>query len=180
MKLKRIFGFLVVGLVMSLCSVAFTSCSDDDDDDGVKSSNASIQLDGSVATFSYVGYLIEDDDDYAGIDIIFADFNLNKLSSMPAKGNMFTISIEGSFASIPTGTFSGSDYDLTLMYDYNFSSEDGDYYEEATNNGSMTISKDGGNYTISIPNMVLSDDYERNKISTSFSYTGGISKLNWY
>lgn len=176
---------LAIALTMSL-PLLFTSCSDDDDDDnggsGSGSSKVSLKIDGQKADFGYIYWntdpeLSHNGKTYYQLEFWSFDFYGKKI---PSKMSMFYIGFyaDGSESVLPTGTF--SDYDLSGALNASQSDPEGLYIEEdESKSGKLVISKDGGNYSITIdPLYILSGDDEAHLTTTptSLKYTGKLPK----
>ena len=94
----------------------------------------------------------------------------------------------GSPSELPVGTFSEDDYDLSGALDMTLDNEEGRYYvEEGSASSDLVITRDGNNYTISIPSLeiVYSDPKEVgsgrwNSTTVNWNYTGTVKKAPQY
>lgn len=176
---------LAMALTMSL-PLLFTSCSDDDDDtnggSGSGSSKVSLKIDGQKADFGYIYWNTDPENSHNGktyyqLEFWSFDFYGGKI---PSKMSMFVIGFyaDGSERTLPTGTF--SNYDLSGALNASQSDPEGLYFEEdESKSGKLIISKDGGNYSITIdPLYILSgnDEAHLTTTPTSLKYTGKLPK----
>lgn len=158
------------------------SCSDDDDKGG-ESTSASVSINGQSVNFSHACYAIATDGE---CEIMFSDFNMLG-GSWPQRGSMFMISVPTQNGTVPTGTFDNTKYDLTLVVNSDWNTEDYDYYfeEDYLKGGDLVISKNGSTYTITLDDMRLvgekgGEGGEMISVATSFSYTGTLPKADIY
>ena len=178
------FLMFAMALVMAL-PLALTSCSDDDDENGGSNgSKVSIKVEGQTATFGYVYWNIDDESSSLNngkhyYQLEFWDFNFYA-GKLPKKMSMFYLGFlaDGSTDVLPTGTF--SNYDLSGALNASQSDPEGLYFEEdESKSGKLIISKDGGNYSITIdPLYILSgnDEAHLTTTPTSLKYTGKLPK----
>ena len=111
-------------------------------------------------------------------------------SSFPSSYSVVYLSFDapGSPSELPVGTFSEDDYDLSGALDMTLDNEEGRYYvEEGSASSDLVITRDGNNYTISIPSLeiVYSDPKEVgsgrwNSTTVNWNYTGTVKKAPQY
>lgn len=162
---------------LALISGAVCSCSDDGDNNG--DTKASVSINGQDVNFPYAYYATASDGE---CEIMFSNFKMSG-NNMPKRYSMLMISVPAQNGSVPTGTFTNAEYDVTLMVNSDWESGNYDYYlEEAyQQGGNLVIDKDGGDYSITISNLRLEGETgsgEAVSVTSSFSYTGALQKVD--
>lgn len=171
MKIERFFSKLL--LVAVLCT--FCACSSDDDEDlntGGSGQGISLNIGGTNINLNNVYWASEaNDDNTTYYELQFMSFDMyayqegGDFSSFPSSYSVVYLSFDapGSPSELPVGTFSEDDYDLSGALDMTLDNEEGRYYvEEGSASSDLVITRDGNNYTISIPSLeiVYSDPKE--------------------
>ncbi len=170
---------MLLMVCLALFSGAVCSCSDDDGGSNGGGANALVSINGQDVKFSYAYYATASDGE---CEIMFSNFKMLG-NNMPKRYSMLMISVPAQNGSVPTGTFTNAEYDVTVMVNADWESENYDYYlEEAyQQGGNLVIGKDGDDYTISIGNLCLEGEKgsgEAVSVATSFSYTGALQKVD--
>lgn len=170
---------MLLMVCLALFCGAVCSCSDDDGGNDGGGANASVSVNGQEVKLSYAYYATASDGE---CEIIFSNFRMSG-NNMPKRYSMLMISVPAQNGSVPTGTFSNAEYDVTLMVNADWESENYDYYLDKAyqQGGNLVIGKDGGNYTISISDLRLEGEKgsgEAVSVATSFSYSGALQKVD--
>lgn len=197
MKIERFFSKLL--LVAVLCT--FCACSSDDDEDlntgGSGQGSISLNIGGTNINLNNVYWASEaNDDNTTYYELQFMSFDMyayqegGDFSSFPSSYSVVYLSFDapGSPSELPVGTFSEDDYDLSGALDMTLDNEEGRYYvEEGSASSDLVITRDGNNYTISIPSLeiVYSDPKEVgsgrwNSTTVNWNYTGTVKKASQY
>lgn len=187
----KIAKFLAM-MLMAMTVGTFCACSDDDDDDNGGSGKVTLDLGGYEADLNTVYWTV--DEDNAGGDgskfyqLEFYSYDFyNPGSSYPSSFSAVYISFmaNGSDSEIPAGTYSYGSYEVSGAVGASVSNPEGRYYvEEAPGSGSLVISKNGSDYTVTINPFVCAyaepqDDGSVDGYATAmtnFSYTGRINR----
>lgn len=173
---------LLAGLMLSaglLCG-----CSNEDGDNGGSTSgNNSIMVEKTKVTFKQPYYGHEGTD----CAILFPNFDMSKPEKMPKKYSMLAIYVPSNGNDIPLGTFKSGEYDVTLVVNSDWETENFDYYLEEDEverpTGDLVINKNGSKYTITINELNLVGEKDGNdgdgtfSTTTSFKYSGSIKRL---
>lgn len=201
--------YLLSAMLIAACSLGFTACGDDNNDDnggnggngGGATTSATISSNEGSASYTHA-FFFSDNESSAGsygYEIEFSDFDFssyiiaNNWRGLPKKASIASLYIktnQKAASGLPTGTFSTGSWAMSGAFnvplvDGDYEIQDGAWYFDATE-GSVTISKSGDIYTITINplNAVWkkrqsSSDNEYTKTS-SFVFKGKINDLTSY
>lgn len=196
MKIERFFSKLL--LVAVLCT--FCACSSDDDEDlntGGSGQGISLNIGGTKhqSQQCVLGFRGQRRQHH----LLRVAIHVVRYVRIPGRWRLFIIPVKlfsrlfifrcpGSPSELPVGTFSEDDYDLSGALDMTLDNEEGRYYvEEGSASSDLVITRDGNNYTISIPSLeiVYSDPKEVgsgrwNSTTVNWNYTGTVKKAPQY
>lgn len=151
-------------LLFALFSGVMMSCSSDDDEGGNGgggNASATINLEGTSARFNNVYWTSEAGMgegqgenlyqlEFYTFDVYGAMNGSGKIPSMFSTAYI-SFSASGSLTELPTGTYAYGDYELSGLIGATMSNPEGKFYlEEGRGSGSLSISKNGNNYNVSI------------------------------
>lgn len=188
----KIAKFLAM-MLMAVSVGTFCACSDDEDEGNGDSGNgATIDLGGYEADLNTVYWTIDEDETgsdgskFYQLEFYSYDF-YNAGSSYPStfSGIYISFMANGSDSEIPVGTYSYGSYEVSGAVGASVNNPEGRYYvEDAPGSGSLVISKNGNDYTVTISPLVCAyvDPQEGGSTGNyatatmNFSYTGRINR----
>lgn len=140
-----------------------------------------MSINGQNVNFSYAYCAVASDGE---CEIMFTNFKMTG-GNVPQRYSMLMISVPAQNGQVPAGTFNNTEYDVTLLVNSDWETENYDYYLEGAyrQGGSLIISKDGGAYTITLSDLRLEGERggeggEPVSVATSFSYMGALQKID--
>jgi len=164
-------------LVMGLAGAILVSCGDDEDEiesGGSSSSSGSasaVIVDGVTTAMSYGFY---DTQESGFLNMEFSNVNIKDPSgSMPAKMDVVTLTMRHDAKEIQEGNYkAGMEY-------WSMSPQSGSYYATGSGEVSVTIKKNGTNYSVTIPETEINLYQEGNeskvkKSKFKFNYNGNL------
>lgn len=154
-------------LIMVVTCSMMVSCSNEDGDETGGGGDKAIVVNGKVSKLNH-GYWEADEGE---VHMYFSNVDMLNMSSLPKKVEMLTMNIEGRATSIQTGT-----HRADIEY-WSVNPETNTYNASADGNVDVTITKNGSEYTITIPETTVryyegEDEYNYKTVPFTFSYTG--------
>lgn len=168
---KNLLNWMTIAMMVLVC-VGFTACGSDDDDNGGGGSK-STTVDGKSYGLGYGFWSAA----HGNLYLEFSNVDFLNMKSVPNQIDVLALSIEtgSNVTGVATGTFDAEASFFSMKYDPNKTT----YGAAAEGNVKVTISKNGSNYVVTIPQTTIyaidleAGDIE-GKIPFSFNYTGSI------
>lgn len=173
---------MLTALLVAMMSIGLSSCNKDDDED---SSSKATVIDGKAYTTNYAWWFIQGSGKNKMLSLEFSNTDIYNVTMPPSRVYVLTLNIDNwEYSDIKSGTYTGviEFWDMTI----DASSNTTQYLNCLSGKVNVTITKDGDNYSISIPETTVNrhpneanEPGGRDKVigtvPFSFNYTGKIS-----
>lgn len=165
--MKQMLRSLTMLIMVVTCSM-MVSCSNEDGDETGGGGDKAIVVNGKVSKLNH-GYWEADEGE---VHMYFSNVDMLNMSSLPKKVEMLTMNIEGKATSIQTGTH------RAYIEFWSMNPVEETYNGSAYGNVNVVITKNGSEYTVTIPETTVryvegdGDEDNSKPVPFTFKYTG--------